>query len=249
MIYTNKNDLPQPIVDAIIHDPYTKGNCDYSVSELLSPARIRVLRKKHDSEIEEDVIDSLWILLGHTIHHLLEKSNKTGIAERRLYAEIGGKRIGGGMDILHKGGLLQDYKLSNTYKIKFKDFKDWEAQLNIYNLILFLNGEIVSKLEIVAILRDWVKSFAKKDPKYPQKQLERINLPIWPISQTQEFVVSRIKAHDDAETVLPECTSEERWANYKNHWVRCEGWCSVNKFCTQYQNAKKAIKKGEDDEV
>lgn len=238
MKWTNRANLPQPLVTAIQDDPYSKGDCDYSVSELLSPPRISALKKKYESELEEDVIDYMWVLLGKSVHTILERANHTGIAERRLYGEVSGKLIGGGMDIVHKGGLLQDYKITNTFKVKLKEFKDWEAQLNSYNFLLSLHNEPINTMEIVAILRDWVKSFAKKDPKYPRAQVMIIPIPIWPLEKTKAYLEERIRMHEEAKYRLPECSLEDRWSNYKTDWNRCESYCPVASKCDQFKQAK-----------
>ena len=44
MILTNKHNLPEAIVAAIMNDSYTKGDADISVTELLSPPQLRALR-------------------------------------------------------------------------------------------------------------------------------------------------------------------------------------------------------------
>lgn len=239
MQWTNKFNVSQPIVDAVKNDPYNKGDCDYSVTELLQPARVKRLTDLHRDEITEDVIDHIWILLGKSVHQILETANTTGIAERRLFADINGIRISGGMDYYHKDGMLRDYKITNTWKIKFSDYKDWESQLNIYRYILHVNNEEVTELEVEAILRDWVKSSAKRDPKYPQAQIARISLPIWDHAKTLQFILERIDAHEKAKIQLPVCTLEERWANKSTNFTRCNGYCPPSKFCDFYQRSIK----------
>jgi hypothetical protein len=238
MRWTNKHDLPHTIVNAITNDSYSRGDCDYTVSELQRPPRIHALSLKHKEEIEEDVIDHLWILIGKSVHTILERSVNYGVAERRLYARVGEHVVGGGMDYYHASGLLQDYKITNTTKIKFKDYTDWEAQLNCYRYILDKCGEPVNRLQIVAILRDWTKSQTKWDLSYPRKQIEIIDIPLWTLEDTEKWILEKIDGLKKATEKLPLCTDKDRWANARNKWTRCEGYCSVRRFCDQYNGSK-----------
>lgn len=75
MKITNKYGLPQPVVDAVKNDGYTKGDADISVTELQDPPQMRFLKKKHDAELEEDAVDRLWSLYGQIAHGILERQN------------------------------------------------------------------------------------------------------------------------------------------------------------------------------
>jgi hypothetical protein len=218
---TNKLNLPQPIFDAVKNDPYTKGDADISVSELINPPRIRQLKKRHDSALEEDASDRLWSLLGQLMHLALERANTVGIAERRLSIESEGWKISGGMDRFESAVLdedehvLQDYKLCSAWKIKLGDLSDWENQLNVYAEMLRQNGDKVTKLEVFAILRDWSKGKAEQDAVYPQKHFVRIQLPLWSQERAQKYIRERVILHKQAELTadeaLPQCTPDERW--------------------------------------
>ena len=52
MRYTNKHNIPKEIVRAIHNDSYSRGDAEISVTGLLQPPRINLLRKKHDEKIE-----------------------------------------------------------------------------------------------------------------------------------------------------------------------------------------------------
>lgn len=78
MKLTNKHHLPSPIVEAVRADSYTKGRAGYSVTELLSPPRLRALKEKHWDELEEDVADRIWSMLGQLMHLMLERATYKG---------------------------------------------------------------------------------------------------------------------------------------------------------------------------
>lgn len=217
MKLTNKLNLPQPLVKAVANDGYSKGDCDISVTSLLKPPQIVQLEKRHEEEIEEDVSDRIWSLVGQSIHGILERAEETAIAERRLYVEVDGWRIGGQMDrFVLKEGLLQDYKVTSVYKVRDGIPEDFAKQLNIYAHILRANGEEVKKLEIVAILRDWSKNAVEREEGYPEHQVAVLDVPIIPDDEVLSFMKERVKAHKEAVSLpseqLPPCTKEDRWA-------------------------------------
>ena len=106
---------------------------------------------------------------------------------------------------------LDDYKLTSTYAIQDGCKPEWEAQLNIYALMLREHGYVVERLRIVAILRDWQKAKSKHTPGYPQVPAVLINVPMWPTQKTEAYIKDRLIAHGTAQHKLPECTPDERW--------------------------------------
>jgi len=212
MKQTNKFNLPDAIARAVANDPYTNGGADYSISALLKPARIVALEKKHWDELEEDVSDRIWSMFGQAVHVIAERANEKGIAERRLFIDVDGKKVSGGMDLYHGDGILTDYKTTSVYKVKDGVPDEYVKQLNCYAEILRQNGHEVKKLEIIAILRDWSKLEALRDGNYPQSQAMRLEVPVWESTRALGFIKTRIALHEAAKVNLPECSSEDRWA-------------------------------------
>jgi hypothetical protein len=212
MKQTNKFNLPDAIARAVANDPYTNGGADYSVSSLLKPARIVALEKKHWDDLEEDVSDRIWSMFGQAMHVIAERANEKGIAERRLFIEVDGKKISGGMDLYHGDGILTDYKTTSVYKVKDGVPDEYVKQLNCYAEILRQNGHVVKKLEIIAILRDWSKLGALRESDYPQSQVLRLEVPVWESTRALGFIKTRVALHEAAKASLPECAPEDRWA-------------------------------------
>lgn len=211
---TNRLNLPQPIVDAVANDDYTKGDADISVTSLLSPPRKVALEHLHQNEISEDASERIWSLLGQAIHTILERAATTGIAERRLSITVEGWSVSGGMDYYapEGSGLLQDYKCVTVWKFKNGEVPmEYEQQLNMYAQILRENGHKVSRIQIVGILRDWSKLEAQRDPNYPQTQIVVRDVTLWPEAQAKAFIRERVILHQKARQELPECTAMERW--------------------------------------
>lgn len=212
MNLTNIHGLPQALVDAVRNDPY-KGGGDISVTKLIDSPQVRVLRKQYGEAIVEDVTERIWSLLGQAVHTILERANKSDIVEERLYAEVNGWQLSGQFDRMDlSDATLDDYKCTSTYKVTMSDMVDWERQLNVLRWLAVQNGYKVEKLRIIAILRDWRKAEAKRKPEYPQQAVATIDIPVWPLEETYQYIQSRISNHQDAEAGNPvPCTDEERW--------------------------------------
>lgn len=214
MKFTNRLDLPQPLVDLIINDDYSKGDADYSITELLDSPRIRRLTEKHWDEITIDVSDRLFALYGKLIHKLLEQAERTALSEKRYFMEVDGVKISGQVDrlVLWKG-ILQDYKFVGVYKLQSGVPEDYHWQVNCYGYLLARNGIDVRKMEIIGMLRDWKKSLAVKSlpEKYPQGSVVKPSVNIEPFSFVRKFIGNRIKLHKSSKRLLPLCTNKERW--------------------------------------
>lgn len=240
MKLTNRLGLPQPIVDAVKNDGYTRGDADISVTELLDPPMLRALKVKHEEELEEDVSDRIFSLLGQTMHGILERSETTGIAERRLSINVEGWNVSGGMDrYVSKSGLLQDYKLTTIWKTKGKKIpEEWAKQLNIYAEMLRQNGDAVNKLEIVAIYRDWSKAQAEREADYPQQQVEVIDIPLIESDVVMSFITERVRLHQEASKGnYSPCTKEERWEKDEKYAVMKGGQKRAVKLFDNQQEA------------
>ena len=240
MKLSNRLNLPNAIVAAVQNDEYSHGTAHISVTGLLRPPRIGVLEKAHENELESDVSEHIWSLMGQSIHSILERANKTGIAERRLSMECNGWQISGGMDLVHDDGILTDYKMTSVWKIIKGIDDEWEKQLNLYAVLLRQHGHQVKRLQVVTILRDWSKMKASLEADYPQAQVVNIEIPLWPEGVAIEFMKERVILHQQASLEnLPLCTPAERWQREDVFAVMKIGRKSAVKL---YDNENEALK-------
>lgn len=224
-IITNKHNLPETLIRFIKHDKYSRGDARKSVTQLIGPPRIDVLRGLHADDMTFDAVDRIWSLLGTAVHHVLESgAGETDVAEERLYAELLGWRISGGVDLQEaaleedaNGVTITDYKVTGVWSVQH-DKPEWEYQLNSYAyLIETARNRKVIRLRICAILRDWLASKAEYDPAYPQVPVQLVEIPLWSMDRRRGYLEGRIMLHQDAwraqewDEDLPECTDEERW--------------------------------------
>lgn len=222
---TNKMNLPDAIVEAVKNDDYNPGNGDISCTTLIGPPQIRVLKKKHYKHIVEDASSRIFSLVGQAIHTILERANKSAVVEKRLYMDAEGWKLSGQFDrLMVRDGILQDYKMCSVWEIIYGVKPDRIAQLNVLAELCEMNGYTIKKIEVVMIFRDWMKSKAKYDSKYPQAQVAVVELPLWAPEERMTYITERIKEHQAAEAGdIKECTTDERWATPDKHVVMKEG--------------------------
>jgi len=233
MKITNKFNVPETLLALATRDYYTKGNADFSVTEIISPPRIQRLRRKHWDEMEQDVADMLWMLMGTALHVVAERSEVDGHTnEERLSVGIDDVILSGAIDLQKNdkdGTVITDYKFTSAWAI-MNDKPEWEQQQNIYKyLVERVKRQPVKKLEICALIRDWSRRDAMNKPSYPQAPIQVINIPIWSNERVEEYIKERINLHRDAkvnadwEEELPLCTEEERWVRETKYAVKKEG--------------------------
>ena len=211
MKITNKTGLPQSVVEAVLNDPYDRGESDISVTQLVGPPQIRRLTEQHWDELEEDAIDRIWALLGQAVHAVLERAAPSELTERRLFATVNGRTISGQVDHIGlKAKKLSDYKVTSAWTIVYGMRPEWTAQLNCYAYLCRVNGFEVNDLEIVAFYRDWTQPQAARSADYPQTQVGQIPIGLWPQDFAQQYIEQRLASHFGAEDVS--CTDQERWA-------------------------------------
>lgn len=206
---TNKMNLPQSVVMAVMNDPYDRGESDISVTQLISPPYQRKL--KTTVEPIEDVSERLWSLYGQIGHGILERAGKkSGMdVENRLFTTVNGWIVSGQYDLI-ENGVLMDYKFTTFWSVKGDDAKiEWVQQLNLLRLLAIRNGIDITGLRIIALLRDWQKSQAKRDPEYPQLPIATVDIDVWSVETAEQFLLERVKLHQQ-EDPAP-CSDEDRW--------------------------------------
>lgn len=257
MRYTNSAGIPETIRRALIkrNDQYNAGKVDTSVTQLIQPPQITLLRKQHFREMIKEAHEDFWALLGSGVHSILELgASENMIVEERLFATVDGWRISGALDVQEFFGDevdISDYKTTSVYSVNGDEpKKEWVEQLNIYAFLLELNKPQfrVRSLNIIAILRDWSGAKAKADPLYPQFPIMPVVLPLWSKKKQLSFIRERIAHHRDARfahemgDTLPECTPEERWEKDSKWAVFKDGNKRALKVCSTEEEALDLVK-------
>jgi hypothetical protein len=235
MKITNKQGLPAPFVALLARDFYTKGASQYSVTELMSPPKIRRMREQYDDEIEIDATKLIASQLGTFMHAKLEGKVVEGYTnEERIFHSIDGITISGAIDLqehTEEGTVIIDYKFVGAwsviqYRLGKKD--DWITQLNIYKwLIETVKKQKVCGLKINAIIKDFTAHSTQEH--YPEAEAIMLDIPMWDSVTTETYVRQRLDMHRTAKQAqefgeeLEPCTDKDRWMSETIYAVKREG--------------------------
>jgi hypothetical protein len=236
MKFTNKFNLPAPLINALERREYSRGAADKSVTDIIDAPKVKALRRMHNDEIEQDVSEAVWMLFGSAIHYVLESGgDNEHLTEQRLFMKVGDYVLSGAIDVQHVGEAddgtpvvdIIDYKFTSVWSViisadQDKDKEDWAKQLNVYGaLVEACTNYKVRRLRICAILRDWQQSRVDTKKTYPKAAVHMVDIKKWPMAETADFIRTRMKmhmdVHNDHETyadepdMLPPCSDEERW--------------------------------------
>ena len=222
MKITNKFNLPQPFVDLVSGDTYSKGESDITTTGLAQPPKIAELTRRHSNEITMDASEKVWTMMGTANHYVLEqialRNPERYVTEQRFYLDIDGVKLGGQIDLFDRETeTLWDYKVSSVYKAMSDDKLEWTKQANVNKFLCEHNGFHPKKLAILLVMKDWKRKEAEFKADYPKCAIQEIPLPIWREEETLAYIKSRINLHNAAklieeEDAIPVCTEEERWA-------------------------------------
>ena len=111
MKITNKQNLPQAIVNALTSD-YQYKDKQFSATTILSGIKSFLLMKRHTNEIEMDASEGINMLLGTAVHNIFESNSK----DEELAEQMIGVEICNNDKVLFRGGILDfgdDYWLYN----------------------------------------------------------------------------------------------------------------------------------------
>jgi hypothetical protein len=242
MKITNTYGLPQTMVKALSwqHKPAS----GLTVTELINPPRIAQLTRRHWDEIEVDISEMMWLLLGTSVHYILERGElPESLVEEKLSTVWNGVELRGRSDLWYQR-ILYDYKVTSVWTAVYepKGRMDWHRAENIYKWLYDLQGFESDAIRVPAILRDWEKRKARQDIKYPAIPFVMFDIPIWSREQVVRYVDSRVTAHLQAAQLpddqLPPCSDEERWIRGNKYAIMKRGKKRAVKVCDSLDEAK-----------
>jgi hypothetical protein len=253
MKLTNKFGIPETFINVLKRPTYSKGAAHLSVTQLINSPKIVALTKKFEDELEQDVSDMVWSIFGSAIHGILEHGkDKNHIVEERIHAMLDGWKISGAVDLQivnELGGIaIRDYKTTSAWAVMNEKI-EWEQQLNIYAWLVDTVKEDfhVTNLGIVAIIRDWSRREAARNPDYPQAPVKELPIKIWPYQDREAFIKERITHHSACEFSmetgedLPPCTPAEMWEKPTTYALKKKGGVRAIKVYETQEEAEKAF--------
>jgi hypothetical protein len=221
MITTNVYNIPEAIAKAASVNRRKPSPNHIGVTAVCDSPYRRKLEVEHWDEIESDVSENLWALMGTAIHKITEGDGSNPLAEMPLEVVVDGMTITGRLDLLDKDGVLRDFKCTSVFSFLLPDKKEWERQLNCYAWMLKKAGHEVKKLTINAILRDWSHRKSVTDPDYPKIPFVEKEIELWPDDKAEAFLKERVAAHNNPNP--PICSSEEKWEKPNRYAVMQKG--------------------------
>lgn len=253
-VVTNRFNLPQEVVNALMKDRYSSEDdedYDLSVTTLIAPIQQTILLQRHkEDQVVRDVTDYFWSFLGSIAHQVLEEGwhrSLGSVVEKRLYLTVHGMKIGGKFDNWGNRE-LRDYKSTKVYKVTKGNYSDWEKQLNVYKSFCEKNGMPVDAIKVIALLFDWKENESfKRD--YPKAPIVVIDIPVWSEKETDAYIEDRVlkllnasRIDDKSLALTYPCSREEMWQNLKDCCVMKKGGKRATKICRSIEEAEQYIK-------
>jgi hypothetical protein len=250
MKLTNKYNMPDFFYRAVAAPWYKGGQYNKktfcSATTLLKPAYMWALQKKlyaDGIELEEDASDSIWRVMGSACHEIIEKVNSPPgifgkifnfitrqkyryIVEKKIEFDIDNDIISGRCDVYDKTDkAIWDLKITSVWKGVFKEFDEYEEQLNIYAYGLRRMGLEISSINVLLLYRDWSKTKIN-DGNYPQKNFDIFELKLWGNTDCVNFIEEKIKQKKFMMKnldLISCCKFKERWQDKKPFAIKKEG--------------------------
>lgn len=255
--WTNRHGIPDALVRAIV-SRHKRSLGRLSVTQLIEPPRIRRLLEQCD--VERDVSEQLWALLGSGVHAVLDDGSNE--AEVEIAARVNGPGIQGDgcwisgtfdrIETEH-GVIIRDWKVTSVSTWKAGGRDEWTRQLNCYAWLLrnaTLRRVDVSTLDphvpqeptallVTMIFRDWNGARAEAaikagDDSYPHAAAQTIEIPLFSNEVSDAYIRERVAIHLSANDVrmpnLPPMCTDE------------ERWHRPPVFAVMREKRKRALR-------
>lgn len=223
MKITNNLNLPDMLKRAVEKE-YEYRDKRYSITSLLDPDRVLMLKRRHNDEIEQDVSECIWMLFGTVTHYALETGiecrENEYVEEHLEHTFENGYTLSGIID--HVEDFVDDYKTTSVWTVIFgSNNEHWKKQLQMGAYLHYKeHGNWINKGRIIAILKDWNKRDVKDN--YPKLPVEVIEFDLGTPEEIEKWILDRFKRIEELEKMsdldLPLCTDEERF-NSGTKWA------------------------------
>lgn len=231
MKITNKLNLPDMLVRAVEKD-YQYRDKRYSITSLLDPDRVLMLKRRHNDEIEQDVSECIWMLFGTVTHYALETGIECRegeyVEEHLEYTFPSGYTLSGIID--HVEDYIDDYKTTSVWTVIYgSNNEHWKKQLQMGAYLHYKeHGNWIPKGRIIAILKDFNKKDSLTKDNYPKLPVQVINFDLGTPEEVEEWIIKRFKRIEYLEKLsdldLPLCTEEERFNSGDKYAVKKKAW-------------------------
>ena len=246
MKITNKLGLPDMLQRAAEKE-YTYRDKRYSITSLLDPDRVLMLKRRYNDIIEQDISECIWMLFGSVTHYALEtgiecKENEY-VEEHLEYTFDNGYTLSGIVD--HVYDFVDDYKTTSVWTVIYgSNNEHWKKQLQMGAYLHYKkHGNWISKGRIIAILKDWNKKDAKSKMDYPDYPVHVIEFDLGTPDEIEKWILDRFETIRILEKLsdfeLPMCSMEERFNKGNKYAVKKK----ANKTATKVHDTLEAARK------
>ena len=227
MKITNSLGLPDMLQRAVEKE-YVYREKRYSITSLLDPDRVLMLKRRHNDEIEQDVSECIWMLFGTVTHYVLEtgielKENEF-VEEHLDYTFENGYTLSGIID--HVYDFIDDYKTTSVWSVIYESNNEhWKKQLQMGAYLHYKkHGNWINKGRIIAILKDWNRRDSLTKPDYPKLPVAVIEFGLGRSEEIEQWILNRFQRISEIEKLsddnLPLCSEEERFNNGTKYVVK-----------------------------
>lgn len=244
MTVSNRMKLPEALVKAVSTERHNKVG-EYSATTLLKDATEVILNSRHFDEIEVDASDSIWQIFGTAVHAILENQSDNTFKEEQFKVKVSNSVVTGRVDSYDmENEILADWKTASVWKVQFKDFSDWYKQGMIYAWLMKQSGLKVKRCRFIALLKDHSKSKARFDKEYPQSPvyIYQFDVTEKELAEIEKYIFDKVKSFEEAEKIadseLPPCSKDSRWASDDKFAAMKKGRKTALKLCDTEEEAK-----------
>lgn len=255
MKITNSLKLPDMLVRATERE-YVYRDKRYSITSLLDPERVIILKRRYNDVIEQDISNCLWMLFGSFIHFALENIELKPyeyVEHHCEYTFPNGYTLSGIID--HIYDYIDDYKVTSVWTVMYESNNDkWKKQLQMGAYLWYKkSGYWFNKGRIITILKDWNKreyeDALRRDGdkcKYPSLPCKVIPFDLETPEETEKMILEKfdriIELEKMSDEELPLCTLEERFNNGDKYAVIKKGSQRATKVHNTEAEAQEHLK-------
>ena len=235
--------FPSPFARALSTDKYSKGNSQFSVTQLLSPPQRTFLKLRHH-EINSPY-GGMMALLGTAIHNILEQNVRPELGERaeeRLFTEFIGVKVSGQIDF-YENATIMDYKVTGGIQEAAKREHYLQVQMN--GLLARRNGWEVNNVGVMYFQRDWKQLQSLNNPGYPKTPFKSFVHPFEEEEALEAFQTT-VSDHLAASLGKPrDCSKSEKWQKPDTYAVMKPGASRASRVYDSLSEAEDALKAGQ----
>lgn len=248
MKITNKLGLPDMLQRAVEKE-YVYREKRYSITSLLDPDRVLMLKRRYNDEIEQDVSECIWMLFGTVTHYALETGIETKedeyVEEHLEHTFKNGYTLSGIID--HVYDYVDDYKTTSVWTVIYgSNNEHWQKQLQMGAYLHYKkHGKWIGKGRIIAILKDWNRRESQAKFDYPDLPVAVIEFDLGKPEEIEKWIIERFKTIEKLEKMkdneLPLCTMEERFNKGNTYAIKKKTFKKAMKVHKTLEEARKHL--------